>query len=68
MGGCRMSDNPAAGVVDHRGEVYGHPGLYVADASIFAGPTVCAPSLTIAAFAWRISDLILEEEGRRGAG
>lgn len=68
MGGCRMGASEATGVVDHRGEVFGHPGLYVADASLFAGPPVAAPSMSIAAFAWRISELIIEEAGRSGAG
>jgi cholesterol oxidase len=65
MGGCRMSDNIESGVIDHRGEVFGYPGLYVADASIFAAPPVCAPSLSIGAMAWRISQLMIEPH-RRG--
>jgi cholesterol oxidase len=68
MGGCRMGEDSASGVVDHRGEVYGHRGLHVADASILAGPTVCAPSIPIAAFAWRVGDMILQEAGRHGSG
>jgi cholesterol oxidase len=59
MGGCRMGESAETGVVDHRGEVYGHPGLHVADASLFTGPTVCAPSLSIAAFAWRVSEMMV---------
>lgn len=62
MGGCRMGDTIKTGVVDYKGEVFGYPGLFIADASVFCGPPVCAPSLTIAALSWRISDLILESE------
>jgi cholesterol oxidase len=40
-------------VVDHRGEVWGHPGLYVADAAVIPGPLAVNPSLTIAALAER---------------
>ena len=53
LGGCVMSDSPAAGVVDHRGQVWGHPGLYVADGSVVPGPLAVNPSLTIAALAER---------------
>jgi len=59
MGGCRMGDSADAGVVDHRGEVFNYPGLFIADASVFCGPPVCAPSLSIAAMSWRISDMVL---------
>lgn len=62
MGGCRMGDTIKTGVVNHKGEVFGYPGLFIADASVFCGPPVCAPSLTVAALSWRISDLILESE------
>jgi cholesterol oxidase len=68
MGGCRIGESPETGVVDHRGEVFGHSGLHVADASLFPTSPVCAPSLTIAALAWRTSEMIVEDEGRRGAG
>jgi len=53
LGGCAMSDSPAAGVVDHRGQVWGHPGLFVADGSVIPGPLAVNPSLTIAAVAER---------------
>jgi len=53
LGGCVMSDSPGQGVVDHRGEVWGHPGLYVTDAAVIPGPLAVNPSLTIAALAER---------------
>ena len=68
MGGCQMGESVETGVVDHRGELFGHPGLHVADASLLPTSPVCAPSLTIAALAWRTSESIIEDEGRRGAG
>jgi cholesterol oxidase len=53
LGGCAMSYGPGSGVVDHRGQVWGHPGLYVADAAVIPGPLAVNPSLTIAALAER---------------
>jgi cholesterol oxidase len=32
-GGARLGPDPEHGVVDHTGEVYGNPGVYVADAA-----------------------------------
>ncbi len=53
MGGCVMSDSAGSGVVDHRGEVWGHPGLFVVDGAVIPGPLAVNPSLTIAAVAER---------------
>ena len=55
LGGCRISDDPAAGVVDGEGRVHGHPGLYVADASVFPQPLGVPPSLSIAAWASHVA-------------
>jgi cholesterol oxidase len=56
LGGCPMGATPNDGVVDPFGEAYGVPGLYVADGSVLPGPVGPNPSLTIAAFADRLSD------------
>ena len=58
LGGCNMGTTPSSGVVDHRGEVFGHPGLYVADGSIVPRPIGVNPSKTIAALAERIAELM----------
>jgi cholesterol oxidase len=58
LGGCRMGTSVADGVVDHKGEVFGYPGLYVADGSIFPKAVGLNPSRTIAALAERIADLM----------
>jgi len=50
-----MSDSPDTGVVNDRGEVYGHPGLYVCDGAIIPGPLSVNPSLTIGATAERVA-------------
>jgi cholesterol oxidase len=55
IGGCVMGDSPEDGVVSTRGEVFGHPGLYVVDASIIPTSLGPNPSLTIAALAEHIA-------------
>jgi cholesterol oxidase len=59
LGGCPMGDSPTTGVVNDRGEVWGHPGLYVADGSVLPGPLAVNPSLTIAALAERTAQWML---------
>jgi cholesterol oxidase len=66
LGGCPMADDPRSGVVDSWGRVYGHPGLYVADGAAMPGPVGVNPSFTIAAFADRVSDGLLDP-ARAGA-
>jgi cholesterol oxidase len=46
--------------VDSYGEVFGYPGLYVADGSVMPGPVGPNPSLTIAALADRFAERLLE--------
>jgi cholesterol oxidase len=55
-----MGRGPAEGVVDSWGQVFGHPGLYVADGSVMPGTVGPNPSLTIAALADRFADGILD--------
>jgi len=58
LGGCPMGDSPAQGFVSKRGEVFGHPGLYVVDGSIIPTSIGPNPSLTIAAMAEYIAEQI----------
>ncbi|SFF38501.1 FAD-dependent oxidoreductase [Blastococcus tunisiensis] len=58
MGGCAMARSTDEGVADHRGEVFGHPGLFVADGSLYPRSPGRAPSMTIAALAERQAALI----------
>jgi cholesterol oxidase len=53
LGGCPMSDDPRAGVVDEHGKVHGYEGLYVLDGSIVPTALGVNPSKTIAALAER---------------
>jgi cholesterol oxidase len=55
-GGACLGPSPDRGVVDHNGEVYGNPGLFVADASALPAAAGTPPSLTIAAWAHYVAD------------
>jgi cholesterol oxidase len=61
LGGCPMGRRPAEGVVDSHGEVFGCPGLHIADGSVMPGPVGANPALTIAALADRFADRIVEQ-------
>ena len=56
LGGCSLGSRIQDGVVDHRGEVFGYPGLFVADGAIIPKAIGRNPSKTIAALAERIAD------------
>jgi cholesterol oxidase len=58
LGGCCMGTTAENGVVNHFGEVFGHPHLYVADGAIIPQPIGRNPSMTIAALAERIATSI----------
>jgi cholesterol oxidase len=60
LGGCKLGAAPATGVVDHLGEVFGYPGLFVSDGSIFPRPIGLNPSKTIAALAERSAENMLK--------
>jgi cholesterol oxidase len=60
LGGCPMGRDSSEGVVSPWGEVFGQPGLYVADGSVMPGPVGPNPSLTIAALADRFASHLLE--------
>jgi cholesterol oxidase len=61
VGGAPMGRDRSAGVCDSYGEVFGHPGLYVADGAIMPGSVGPNPSLTIAALADRMCTRLLEQ-------
>jgi cholesterol oxidase len=65
LGGCPAANNRRYGVVDQWGQVFGYAGLYVADGSAMPGPVGANPSFTIAAFADRVAEAILD--GRPGS-
>jgi cholesterol oxidase len=55
LGGAVMGTDAHDGVVDAGHEVFGHPGLYVADASVIPANLGVNPSLTITALAERFA-------------
>ena len=61
IGGSRMGETAADGVVDHAGRVFGYPGLYVSDGSIIPTPIGINPSRTISALSERIAAIMIEE-------
>jgi cholesterol oxidase len=70
LGGCRMADSEAGGVVNHDGQVFWrgkdtvYPGLHVLDGSILPCALGANPFLTIAALAWRACDQLVHETVR----
>ena len=58
LGGCNMGASVQAGVVDHRGEVFGYPRLHVLDGAIVPEAVGVNPSRTIAALAERAVALL----------
>ena len=59
LGGCNMGVSPAAGVVDHRCEVFGYPNLYVCDGAVVPRAIGVNPSRTIGAIAERTAQLMV---------
>ena len=45
--------------MDDWGEVFGHPGLFVADGSVMPGPVGANPALTIAALSHRFAERVV---------
>src|SRR5262249_40527379 len=63
-GGAPMGRHSDEGVCDPYGEVYGFPGLYIADGAALPGAVGPNPSLTIAALSDRMSTPLLRNAGR----
>ncbi len=66
MGTARMSADPRRGVTGGFGEFHGVPGLMVADASLFPGPTGINPMETVIALAMRNARRLLERRNAYG--
>ncbi|MHA6879025.1 GMC oxidoreductase [Ralstonia pseudosolanacearum] len=67
IGGACLGTSNADGVVGANGEVFDHPGPYVADASALPRSPGGAPSLTIAAWSANIADRLIAKLEYRGA-
>ena len=66
LGGCVMSARPEDGVVNDRGEVWGHPGLFVVDGAIIPGALTVNPSMTITALAERAAYWMIHDKELAG--
>jgi cholesterol oxidase len=51
LGGCAIAGTPEQGVIDLDFQAFGHPGLYVMDATVIGANLGANPSLTITALA-----------------
>jgi len=61
FGGACMGADPSRSVCDGRGKVHGHPGLYVADASLMPDNIGVNPQHTIMALAMMVAEGALAE-------
>jgi cholesterol oxidase len=61
LGGVPMSDDPATGIVDSCGRVFGHPNLMVLDGSIIPAATGPNPALTILAVSERAMEHVIAQ-------
>jgi choline dehydrogenase-like flavoprotein len=61
LGTCRMAVEPGRGVVSPSHEVFGVPGLYVADGSVVPSSVAVNPQVTIMALATRAADLLADQ-------
>jgi cholesterol oxidase len=63
LGGCPIGMTPDEGVVDPKGQAYGHEGLYVVDGSIIPANLGVNPSLTITAMAEHVMSQVPAKAG-----
>ena len=66
LGGCRMADDVAFGVVDDACEVFGAEGLFCMDSSVIPTSLGVNPSLTIAAVCERASARLVDRAADLG--
>ena len=65
VGTTRMGDEPGDSVTNAYGQTWEVANLFIADGGVFASKAHKNPTLTIMALAWRGSDYLAEELGRR---
>jgi cholesterol oxidase len=62
LGGCNMGSSPENGVIDTSHQVFGYPGLYVADGAAVSANVGVNPALTITALSERAMSLIPDKK------
>lgn len=62
LGGARLGASIENGVVGANGEVFDHPGLYVADAAALPAAPGGPPSMTISAWSANVADRLIQRE------
>jgi len=63
LGTCRMAKSARRGVVDTDHEVFGRPGLFIADGSVVPSSVAVNPQITIMAMATRAAERIAQKLG-----
>jgi cholesterol oxidase len=61
LGGAVLAGSAQEGVVDGRGEVHGHPGLFIVDAAALPAAPGGPPSMTIAAWSSWVAERFVEQ-------
>jgi cholesterol oxidase len=62
-GGACLGPDAEHGVIDHRGEIYGNPGLFVADGAALPAAPGAPPTLSIAAWAHHVGERLTQDVG-----
>jgi choline dehydrogenase-like flavoprotein len=65
VGTARMGDSPYSSVTNQYGQSWDIGNLFIVDGSVFASKAHKNPTLTIMALAWRSSDYLADQMGRR---
>ena len=65
VGTTRMGDDPETSVTNGYGQTWDVGNLFIADGGVFASKAHKNPTLTIMALAWRSSDWLADELGKR---
>jgi choline dehydrogenase-like flavoprotein len=65
VGTTRMGDDPETSVTNQYGQTWDVKNLFIADGGVFASKAHKNPTLTIMALAWRNSDYLAEQLGKR---
>ena len=65
VGTARMGDDPESSVTNQFGQSWDIDNLFITDGSVFASKAHKNPTLTIMALAWRSSDYLADQLGKR---